>query len=119
MVIYYEKAKIGESYVAKMLPELAEALGLPHLTNAQVRTSSVMKLKEAKFEDRAVMSVTGHRKIETLQNYDRGPNNSKKLEMAKAIFTSKKKIAVPSCTITSGQMVETSQVAMAEGFPCI
>ena len=69
---------------------------------------------EAKFEDRAVMSVTGHRKIETLQNYDRGPNNSKKLEMAKTIFTFKKKIAVPSCTITSGQMVETPQVVMAE-----
>ena len=25
--IYYEKAKIGKSYVAEMLPELSEAIG--------------------------------------------------------------------------------------------
>ena len=59
MVIYYEKAKIGESYVAKMLPELAEALGLPHLTNAQVRPTTIRKLKRAGIEDRTVMSLTG------------------------------------------------------------
>ena len=57
--VYYENAKVGESHVAKMLPFLSKALGIPHLTNAQVRPTTIRKLKRAGIEDRTVMSLTG------------------------------------------------------------
>ena len=117
--IYYEKAKIGETYVGKMLPELSEALGVPRLTNAQVRPNVIRKMKAAKIEDRTLMSLTGHKKVETLRHYDPAPDNSKKLEMSMAIFAKKKsktvKLAKPSSTMTSGQMdLQTPQVVVAE-----
>ena len=63
------------------------------------------KMKKAGHEDRAVMSVTGHRKVETLRNYDPAPDNAVKLEMSKAILAPKKKVARPSSTISSGQII--------------
>ena len=42
-----------------MLPFLSKALGLPHLTNSQVRPTTIRKLKRAGIEDRTVMSLTG------------------------------------------------------------
>ena len=91
-----------------MLPELSECLGLPRIVNAQIRTNVIKKLKnQGKFEDRTVISLTGHTKIDTLRHYDDAPDNSKKLEMARAIFAPKKKSRlVPSSTITSGQFAQ-------------
>ena len=55
--IYYENAKIRETYVGNMLPELCEAIGIPRVTNFQVRPTTASKLKAKHFEDCTIMSL--------------------------------------------------------------
>ena len=73
------------------VPELCEAIGIPRVTNCQVRPTTASKLKAKNFEDRTIMSLTGHKKVENLQYYAPKVNNSTKFAMAKAIFSSKRK----------------------------
>ena len=55
--ILYTKGKVGKNFVAQMLPELSRILGLPHLTNAQVRSSTIRRMKRDDHGDRDVMEV--------------------------------------------------------------
>ena len=116
--ICYEKQKVGKSYVALMLPKLSEALGVERITNAQLRTTSIRKMKRGKVSDRDLMSLTGQKKLETLNHYALEPENSVKMEMVQAIFAGPNKPRVivrampaPSSTVTSAEMnIATPQV---------
>ena len=50
--IYYEKSKVGPNPMGQMLPYLTEALGLQRATNAQLRTTAIVKMSRARFSDR-------------------------------------------------------------------
>lgn len=109
--VYYEKQKVGESFVALMLPKLSEALGVERITNAQLRTTSIRKMKKGNVSDCDLMSLTGQKKLETLNHYALEPENSVKVEMIQAIFAgpSKPRVIVPakpvpSSTVTSAEM---------------
>ena len=78
-------------------------------------------MKRAGIEDRTLITLTGHKKIDNLKHCDLAPDNSKMLEMSMAIFAKKKSKLVPvaklSSTITSGQMqlvTETPNIVQTE-----
>ena len=95
---YYEDSKVGENLVKQFMPNLSVAANIPRLVNAQIRTTTIRKMKEdPTIEDRTVMSLTGQKKVETLRSYDPKPNNRKRMDMCRAIWATKR----TSSTITS------------------
>ena len=80
MVIYvpieifyrFEKSKVGETQVGKMLPTLCAAAGVERFTNKSIRPSSIRAMKRSGMGDRQITDVTLHKKIQTLENYDVG-----------------------------------------------
>ena len=74
-----------------MLPKLSEEiLGIPRLTNGQIRPTSIRRMKKAGIEDRVIMELTGHKKIENLASYDPLPENTVKIQRSMAIFGAQK-----------------------------
>ena len=100
--IYFEDSKCGENIVREMLPTLSEALGIPRLTNCQIRCTAIRNMKRAGIDDRTIMELTRHKRIETLNKYDPLPTNSKKLERSFAIVNPKIG-PEKSATVTSAQ----------------
>ena len=83
--IWFEETKKGEVTVAKALPDLSVALGLPRYLNNQIRPTTVETLKRAGFEDREIQDITGHKILATLNNYNPVPTTSRKAQMARAL----------------------------------
>jgi hypothetical protein len=51
------------------LPELCQTVGVPVLGNHSIRSSSIRALKRANFEDRDVATLSGHKNLANLSNY--------------------------------------------------
>jgi hypothetical protein len=82
---WFEKYKVGENMVAKMLPQLSEAAGVPRLTNGQVRPTSVCLMARAGMEDREICTVTGHKNSDSLKHYNPHLTEARKIQIAQAI----------------------------------
>jgi hypothetical protein len=85
VTVYFENSKVGPHTIPKLLPKLSEALGLPHLTNCQLRPSGMQSLNRAGIDDRAIMSVSGHKCLSTLKHYVPNQTHGKKIQMVAAI----------------------------------
>ena len=110
----WEHAKVGPENVQVALPNLCKALGIDEIyKNCQVRPTAIRKLKWAGFEDRTIMELTGHKKVETLDHYDPSPEISTKIERVQAIFGTKQRKQVPTSTITS-EHVPTSTITSGQ-----
>jgi hypothetical protein len=83
--VLFENSPVGPNTVAEFLPKLAEALGMDRLLNRQIRPTGVQLLTLAGVDDRSIMTITGHKKIETLRFYDPVPTFQHKAAMAVAI----------------------------------
>jgi hypothetical protein len=83
--ILYENSKVGKNTVADMMPKFSNAIGVQHLTNNQIRPTGIRLLKRAGHDDRSIMTVTGHKCMETLKFYDPEPTFQNKAAMASAI----------------------------------
>lgn len=101
---YYCNSKVGRHFVAEMMPKLSAACGVPRLTNNQIRPYVIRSLKRAGFEDRVITTLSGHKRIATLINYDPAPEVQTKNLMAKAIMAPKLRKTVVSETVTSTQI---------------
>jgi hypothetical protein len=49
---YYEDRKVGQHFVGDMMPKLSTAVGVPRITNCQIRPTVIRRLKRAGWEDR-------------------------------------------------------------------
>ena len=65
---YFDRSKVGRTFVSEMMPKLCEALNLSRrYTNCNIRPTTIRELKRAGFEDRAILNLTGQTRIETLR----------------------------------------------------
>jgi hypothetical protein len=88
---WYENYKVGENFVSKMLAQLSEAAEVPRMTNGQIRPTSVCLMVRAGIEDREIVTVTGHRSIDSLKSYNPHLTESRKIAIAQAISNGGKK----------------------------
>ena len=89
-VCYYERSKVGPVPIGNTLPELSEILEIPRITNGQIRPTSIRKMTRAGIEDRVIMELTGHTRLENLKFYDPVPENEVKIQRSVAILGGKK-----------------------------
>ena len=81
---HFMNDEVGKNFVSSLLPTLSKVLGIPHLTNCQVRPSVIGKMKNVA-DDREVMEVTDHVDPRSLENYHLTPSFERRLDMATAI----------------------------------
>ncbi len=82
----FEPSKVGENLIAKMLPTICKTLNLRHFTNHSVRTTGIQMLKKSGYSDRAIMKLSGHKAISSLNSYDPHNTLSDKKGMAKSLL---------------------------------
>ena len=96
-------------------------MGVPRLTNNQLRPSSIRAMKRAGKSDRFICTVTKHKRESTLANYDPEPELDERFEGAHAIMKIKEKpkISVKTSTITktvSKTSVSREDIGRREAF---
>jgi hypothetical protein len=77
--------QVSKKFVANMLPQLSKALKIPHLTNGQVRPSSIRRMKKggAGWED--IMKVSKHKSVNSVKSYNPDATLQERLAMAFSI----------------------------------
>ena len=66
---WFSNQNIGKNRIGKLLPTLCETVGLPVLQNHSIRATGIRAMKRAKFEDREVAMLSGHKNISNLASY--------------------------------------------------
>ena len=80
-----------------MMPILCTCLGTKVYTNHSIRGTGIRLLKKAGFDDRVISKVSGHKSVQSLNNYDADLGTKRKILMAKALGNQ----------ITRGNQIET------------
>lgn len=64
--VWYEKRVVGASNIGFFMQKLTEGMGIPKLTNSQIRRSTIEKFAFNKIESRKIAMVSGHKNLKTL-----------------------------------------------------
>ena len=86
--IWYTKEVVGETNIATFMPKLTAALELHHVTNGQIRRTTVEKLYFNKVETRKIAKITGHKNLGTMDHYQVGLSIDEQFRMADIAGTS-------------------------------
>ena len=70
MPVWFSKMPLGHVVIGDMLPRISKAAQLSkHYTNHCVRATSIVLIKKAGFDDRAVCNIPGHKNVQSLDSY--------------------------------------------------
>lgn len=85
--VLFEVTHLGENKIGTLMKTLCELVGEAVMTNHSIRSTCIKVLKRLGFEDRAIMKLTGHKSLSSMDNYD--PNNTMDMKnsMATALLT--------------------------------
>ena len=100
---WYDSMPIGRSTLGNFVPRISKEAGLGRrYTNHRVRASTITTLKHAGAGSSDIISVTGHKREESLSHYNcNGPSDKRKFEMSKVLFQKRKSFATVSGPIAS------------------
>ncbi len=77
--VLFDNIKVGKNPLGNTLPLVTKALGLPKFTNHSLRGTGIRLLKRMGYEDRDIAKISGHKRLDSLNNYDPAPTfHSKK-----------------------------------------
>ena len=98
--VWYGKGKIGKNPLAKFMSSVSVFCGLSRVyTNHCIRVTGASVLTRMKFSSSEIMSVTGHKSVQSLAIYQK-TQDKKKIEMEQVIHQSmtrsEDEITVPS-----------------------
>ena len=89
--IWYTKGHLGKNTLGAFMRELSKNCELSqHYTNHCIRVTGSSILSRCKFNDKEVMSMTGHKSVQSLTVYQR-VNQQKKMEMGQVLTTAMQK----------------------------
>ncbi|CAC5391466.1 unnamed protein product [Mytilus coruscus] len=84
--IWYAAQPIGKNKLASMMSRISEEAGLSiRYTNHCLRATVATGLKREGVDDRAIMSVTGHRNVKSLDSYIEGPTDKQRRELSNTL----------------------------------
>ena len=96
--IWYSKRHFGKNPLSTFMSDLSQKCNLSkNYTNHSIRVTGITVLTNAKFSNADIMSVSGHKSIQSLAVYQK-TDNKKKMEMGKKLSESVVK--------TSDKMIE-------------
>ena len=111
----FTKDQVSKKFIANMLPQLSKALKIPHLTNGQVRPSSIRRMKKggAGWED--IMKVSEHKSVNSVKSYNPDATLKERLAMAFSINArdpNRRITRSALATATSGALQKPDQVSI-------
>ena len=111
----FTKDQVSKKFIANMLPQLSKALKIPHLTNGQVRPSSIRRMKKggAGWED--IMKVSKHKSVNSVKSYNPDATLQERLAMAFSINArdpNRRITRSALATATSGALQKPDQVSI-------
>ena len=111
----FTKDQVSKKFIANMLPQLSKALKIPHLTNGQVRPSSIRRMKRggAGWED--IMKVSEHKSVNSVKSYNPDATLKERLAMAFSINArdpNRRITRSALATATSGALQKPDQVSI-------
>lgn len=113
---WYVNMAIGKNPIGAFLPTLTESLGINRYTNHCLRTTSIVALDRAGFDARDIIKIIGHKKVESLNNYDHELGSAKKAKMAQVLLNGKNSAkvaqAVAPDNIHMGESSRTVSIAI-------
>lgn len=71
--VLYDNIKVGKNPLGNTLPSVTKALGLPKFTNHSLRGTGIRLLKRMGYGDRDIAKISGHKRLDSLNNYDPAP----------------------------------------------
>ncbi|CAG2215768.1 unnamed protein product [Mytilus edulis] len=84
--VWYAAQPIGKNKLASMMSRISDEAGLSiRYTNHCLRATVATGLKRAGVDDRAIMSVTGHRNVKSLDSYIEGPTDKQRRELSNTL----------------------------------
>ena len=114
---WYDRQVIGEKSLEKMMKRMSQEAGLSQLyTNHCIRATCITTLDDEGFEDRHIMSVSGHKNAQSIRAYSRTGEKMRKkmfdaLSNALKPPQAEKKLEPSSSTPTLAATTTTSAVA--------
>ena len=106
---WYDSAPVGRSSLGNFMPRISKEAGLAkRYTNHCVRASTITTLKHAGVGSSDIISVTGHKREESLSHYCKEPSDKRKYEMSNVLFQKGK---------SSGPIASTSTVSVVPNSP--
>ena len=84
------------------------------MKNNQLRPTAIQSLAVGGFDDRFIATISKHRDISSLRNYDPAPEMSKRAEAAQAIMTVKRTRLIETVTTEITKKVSRTSVIEAE-----
>ena len=76
--VWYKNSRMGESNIATFMSNLSKLVGLSYkYTNHCVRVTGATNLTRANFTSNQIMSITGHKLVNSLAMYQRVNTNEK------------------------------------------
>ena len=109
----FEDDKQGKNKTALCLATICETLAIPRFTNHSVRSTAIHVLKQYGYEDREIQRLSGHRSLESLNNYD--PSNSIEQKAGMAFALMKKKAEPASEEAPAPKKMKTAAYTMTSG----
>ena len=86
--VWFTKGHLGRNTLGQFMTELSKDVGLSKIyTNHCIRVTGTSILSRCRYNDKEVMSITGHKSVQSLTVYQR-VQDKKKMEMAKVLSSS-------------------------------
>ncbi|XP_056009549.1 uncharacterized protein LOC130051556 [Ostrea edulis] len=78
--VWYKKQPMGKNSLGKLVSNMTNTVGIMNkrLTNHGIRKTTVTNLLEAGFEPTEVMQITGHKNVQSINNYSHLPFKKQK-----------------------------------------
>ena len=81
--VWYDNVPVGKNTLATKMRTLSQSVGCSQIyTNHCVRATAITTLSRAGIKDRDICSVSGHRRVESLDAYRAKPTTEKRQEMS-------------------------------------
>ena len=94
---WYGSQPLGVNTLSNMMSNISDVCNLSkRYTNHSIRATTVTTLRDIGMEPSDIIAVTGHRNVQSLEHYSRGPNSATRSVMSKALSVASTSGQIPS-----------------------
>ena len=122
--IWFCSAPLGEKTLGKMMPKLSLKYGLSErYTNHSIRVTSLQCLEDQNVEGRHIIRISGHKSINSVQNYARRLSASRKRNISASFAshlseTERQETSQPSNSSTANEVVPAATISNNSNDTC-
>ena len=99
---WFDRKPLGKNTLGNMMVTISAKAGLPVVyTNHCIRATAITKLAHAGVQHNEIVSITGHKSVESLRQYVQAPSQTKKQQMSAILHSKSEVAATPTVSAAS------------------